>query len=122
MAQYNITEYVTDNLTIDDLRKSPFWCDIADLAEGVFIRSRSSYEKFLRWAADRTPAQPEAVAQEMDKQAGPKATEKQVAFILRLIADDRHEGCHMVIPTDYDVIASLPRRTASTYIDAMLNN
>lgn len=123
MAQYNITGTVQKhNLTIDDLKASPFWNDISDQADGLFIRSRQSQAAFYRWVEDNTTAAPEDVAQELTSQPAPKATAKQVAFMMRLIADSRHEGAYESIPTDYDTLVNLPRKLASHYIDVMLNN
>lgn len=51
-----------------------------------------------------------------------KITAKQYALFLRLLRQDRHEGCWTTVPTDPGAIAGLTKAQASYYITAMLND
>ena len=121
MAHQRITDILTQNVTLDMI-KAEFKYDIADLGEGLFALGRKSEAKIRAWAAEQEAKA--ATAEAPTTQAAPAlpATAKQIGFMLSLIEDDRHEGCHLDIPTDPAVINRLSRRAASMYIDAMLNN
>lgn len=123
MAHQRITDILTENVTIDMI-KAEFKYDVADLAEGLFALGRKSETKVRAWAAEReaNAATTPAPADEAPATPAQPATPKQIAFILSLIENDRHEGCHIDIPTDPAVINRLSRPTASMLIDAMLNN
>lgn len=71
-------------------------------------------------AAAKKRFQDEALAAEIDWLVNTlPAKPQQVALILKLIQDGYHEGCRMVIPTDYETISSLSCREAMAMISAM---
>lgn len=115
MASYDMTYMTTSTITAEMIAdKFP---NDAFLVDGqLIVFGRKGEEKVCRWIEDQAAPAPQAAP------AAAGITEKQMDFMLRLIAQDRHEGCFMVIPTSREAIMALSKRDASAYISAMLEN
>lgn len=80
--------------------------------------------------AYRAEEQAEAEAKAQQEQAKARAaqageelaTGRQVAFIMQLIEQDRHEGLWMSAPRTEEAVRKMTKRQASQYISAMLEN
>ena len=130
MAQENITHLATANISIEDIhnafRDDTFITHPDDggqlLVMGRRARLASITAEITAWVAQQTrteDAPTDAPAAESTQE--PKATEKQVAFIMRLVSEGRHEqGCWYSGPTTWEGAEKMSKSAASTYISALL--
>lgn len=116
----NLNTGKTENYgAFDSVEKAVAFCDRmqrgADERRAKLAEQRAAEEK----------AQAERAATEAEAQArGPLATDRQVSYIMSLLAqtDGQNFSWFTAGPTDPAEIAKMTRRDASTYIDALKNN
>lgn len=95
---------------------------IARATDTATKREETWAQDVTRTAESRRDAAIERAERDAAKTA-PRATPKQVDYILRLIADGAHEeGGYFSGPTTRREIAAMTRRDASTYIDSLTGN
>ena len=89
----------------------------------LMAMGRNVEAKIRAWAARRS--RPAAVETDAGAaRAVPLATEKQVSYIMALIARGAHEEGGFISggPTTYDEVRKMTRRDASMYIDSLTSN
>lgn len=114
MAQYTVTSYVTEAIAAG-ATAAQFEELGAELFQGDWIvwnrREQAAVERLWEKVTTAAP---------VAESAEPLATEKQVAYILRLLAQGAaDEGGFMSGPRDRAGIAAMTRRQASAYIDSL---
>ena len=124
MAQHDVTASVTEAIAAGATA-----AQFEELgAENLTARYPNSPDEWIVWnrreeaAVERLHAEvmAAATAAPVAESTEPLATEKQIAFIMRLIDQGRaDEGGFITGPTDRAGVARMTRRQASAYIDSL---